>query len=129
MKPLSGKKQRALVALVSGKTQQQAAQTAGVHENTLSRWMQEPEFRDALNTAGERIVATAGRRLLAAAEDAIRVVENIMNDQSETGATRLRAAGLILDKSHEFVQLHQVIDRLAGIESYLQELRENEYPN
>lgn len=129
VKTLSGKQRKAIAALVSGMTQQQAAEAAGVHETTLSRWMQEPEFRAALDTAGERIVDAAGRQLLAFVELAIKVIVDVMNDQDESGATRVRAALAILDKAAEFRALGQLTERIEWIEKSIQEIFNHELSN
>ena len=64
-KVLTYKQQKAIGALIATQTQQRAAEIAGISDKTLTRWMKDANFQDALTEAIQGTTAGTVRRLAA----------------------------------------------------------------
>lgn len=99
---LTRRQQKAIAALASNQYIQDAAEEIQVNRHTLTRWMQDPQFKQALNDAIGDTNKDALRRLAAGIQDALDTIYQIMMDvdgaASRRGAAaRLRAATTWLD--------------------------------
>lgn len=94
---LTSKQRKALAAVLSEPTIAKAAQSAGLAEVTLFRWLREAEFRAALKEAEDEVIDTAVRRLLQVQDVAISTMLDTMTDAEASHAVRLRAAVHVLD--------------------------------
>jgi hypothetical protein len=89
-----------IAALAQGRTVTAAAQTAGLHRNTIYNWLNEPIFKTAVEEAESEYVAILrdGMRDLAAlARDTRR---NLLEDPKTPPSVRLRTALSILQRPH-----------------------------
>lgn len=92
---LTGPQEAAILLLLAGKSQKQAAQEAGVAEETVSRWLNgDPIFVAELNRRKRELWEANRDRLRALHSKAVDVIEELL--EAEDGATRLRAAVAIL---------------------------------
>jgi len=113
---ISGKQQRAILALLSTKNVAEAAARAKVGERTLWRWLGEPMFRVQLAGAEADMLDAATRRLLQLQEGAIETVQAIMQDSEANASVRLRAAQAVLDYLLKLRELRNVEQRLTALE-------------
>jgi hypothetical protein len=91
MKELRGKQGQVVGLLLGGMTQREAAATAGVAEETVSRWRRKDEgFRRALEEGRGELQAANRERLESMTGLALRTLEGLMREGSE--GTRMRAA-------------------------------------
>ena len=111
---VTGKRQAAIEALMSSKTQAEAAQAAGIGLRTLSRWLRDPDFVAELRAYERSAFDTAGRRLATLASDALDVVQVILDDETVSAPVRLRAAESVLDRLLKWrdAGLEERLDRL-----------------
>ena len=93
---------KAIVALLSGKTNSQAAQSAGVTERTIYRWLSDPSFRSELSEAERQMIESATRQMSSLQEKAINILEQLLESQDVSPHTRLSIANSILRLSLAF---------------------------
>jgi len=94
--PLTPPQDHVLALISAGSTISQAAQSAGVHHNTVHNWIHAPHFRLALDRARESKALfwqEESEKLAAAAVDTIRA---LMTEASTPAGVRLKAAQFIL---------------------------------
>ncbi len=116
---LSSRQYRAIMPLITGGGVNEAAQAAGVTRRTITRWLELPEFRDELARAETETVRAASRRMARLADDALGVIESVMNDPKAGQHPRLRAAGLILDACLKWRESVSYEDRLRALEEMI----------
>jgi hypothetical protein len=116
---------KAIEALMTEPNVKAAAQKAGVGFATLRRWLDDPTFcaalREARNKAFERILSG----LSAAAETAVQVLRDLLDNAKEESHVRLRSAKTSLDSFFKSYSLIEIEGRLASIEAQLKAI-ENE---
>jgi hypothetical protein len=111
---------RAVEALASGATKQQAATIAGRTERTINKWLADfPVFADALRRASDMTVDNASRRLGAILDDAIDVIVEIMGDGDTSPHVRLRAAELAIGNLIKLREFGDLADRVTELEERL----------
>ncbi len=113
------KQQKALAALLTEPTILAAADKVGVNERTLHRWLEEPAFDTAYRTARREAVRQAIARLQQVSSAAVSVLETVMNDGDEKGATRVAAAKTVLETAIRAVELEDLAARLSELEARL----------
>lgn len=121
-KNLTSKQRAAVAALLEGKTQAQAAESAGVSAKTVWRWLADHgDFQTAVK--GHSIIALHAARvqLAGSLETAVETIVDIMTavKPGQGSGTRLRAAGMVLDNALRMAEMTDILDRLAAIEEKL----------
>ena len=107
-------RERAIAALLSAPSLEQAAKKAGLSRATLYRWMREPDFKTALRAARREVVdATIGRLQAATAEAVTALVKALT---CTTPTVRVSAARAILEFSFRSVELGDLEERLSALE-------------
>ena len=84
---LPPRQQRAVDALLAGKTATEAAKVAGVDPRTLRRWQAAPDFTQAVDEGRRRLLDDLVHRLTNLSDLAVDVIEGILlsgarNDQA-----------------------------------------------
>ena len=115
----SRKRQAAIAALLGSPTIAHAAQTAGIGESTLLRWLREEGFAREYRLAQREALAQAIATLQAASAAAVTVLRAAMLDQTATAAARIAAARVILEYSFRGAEIADLEERLALIEAQL----------
>jgi HEAT repeat protein len=111
---VTAKQHRAIAALLTTRTVQEAAAEAGVGERTLYRWMGDAAFRVAYSTAShERLAETIGR-LRAVAGEAVETLRTALQDTS--ASVRVRAAVALLDTAVK-VEVDDLAQRVEDLEA------------
>ena len=114
-KKLSPKQTRAVVALVAGRTQQQAANEAGVVESTITRWKQQEHFIAALQDAQAQVIGDVITEMTGGVVDAVRALRGIVNDPDVQPSTRVVAAKAMISEYRflkDFSELAPAIERM-----------------
>jgi len=113
----STKKSRAIAALLTTATQEEAAAVAGVGARTLARWLaDDPEFRSALQRAEGLAIDAAVRRLVGLQDAAVTVFDDVLSNSSISPTVRLRAASSVIDYLLKLRELRNLEERLAALE-------------
>jgi hypothetical protein len=115
---LSAKQNKALEALLSGAAKGDAATVAGVTPRTLNRWINEDVlFWDTLQGESQKTVYEATRRLTAAMDTAVTVINEVMIDKATPAAIRLRAAQIVADTALKLIETSDILRRLDELET------------
>ena len=97
---LSSKKLRVVQALSVGQTPSEACKALGLHRSTIYRWLEEPEFRAALNRARRDLHQALQARSMKLVATAMQITEEELKgsnldatDKVETALKILRGSG------------------------------------
>ncbi len=116
-KALTAQQQRAIRAMLTARTVEDAAKAAGVSRATMFRWLADASFCDELRRAERDALATVTRRLTALAVDAAQVLDDTMSDPDAKRADKLRAADIALGKMLDLRKLYDLEERVAALEA------------
>jgi len=121
----SRKKEEAIVALLSHRSVEEAARAINLNPNTLLRWLEIPEFKNAYLKARRQAVHQAVARLQNSTGTASLVVLKLMTDPNVPAAVRLRAAECALDRAMKGIELEDIEVRLAELERAQEDSRQS----
>jgi transposase-like protein len=113
---LSSRQQKAIACLLSEATVSGAANSAGVSERTLRRWLKQAEFTRVYQQARQESYRESLRLLRRAANAAIAVLVKVMQDVSAPKTARIRAAEVILDHDRRGVMEEDLLVRIQALE-------------
>ena len=113
---LGGKKEAAILALLSQRNVEEAARAAGISERTLYRWMQEPDFDAAYRAARRAAFSQSTARLQQMCAAAVSTLGKIMVDQNAPAASRVRAADSVLDHAAKAIEIEDIEARVSELE-------------
>lgn len=108
---------KAIEALISGSTTEQAAIYAGVQERTVYHWRTQDDFKAALQDAQNHALSSAVIGLSGASIDAVQVLRDIANDTEAPPSTRVSAAKAILDSVIRLKELYDLENRISKLEA------------
>jgi len=110
------KKEQAIVALLTCRTNEEAANAVGVSGVTLLRWQKEPEFQLAYLAAKRAAFGQSIARLHHLSGSAVSTLGKIMLDSAMPPATRARAADSILNHTAKAIELEDIEVRVSELE-------------
>jgi hypothetical protein len=113
---LSPKKEKAILALLSERTVEDAARLAGVPPRTLHRWRKESEFKSAYIAAKREAFSQSIGRLHQMTTAAVSTLGKTMLDPRTPPATKIRAAESILGHTFKAIELEDLESRLSELE-------------
>jgi ATP phosphoribosyltransferase regulatory subunit HisZ len=105
------RKTKALAALMSAPDKTTAAQMAGIDQRTLRRYLNDPEFSEALQEACTELVSEAARRAQMAMVNAVGVLEEISKDKGQTASARISAAKAILSEGARLAETSRELEQ------------------
>lgn len=123
MKALTRKQDRAILALLTSSTLQDAAKVAGIGEATLWRWLQQEDFQEAYQDARRQAVNQAITRLQQATGEAVETLRNIAKDDEAKDSARVTAARVILELAFKAVEIEDLTGRVEELERIAKEAR------
>jgi hypothetical protein len=107
----------AVAALLSQRTQDDAARVAGVGIATLQRWQKLPEFQAAYRDAKRAAFGQSVARLHQMSSAAVSTLGKVMVDPKTPPATRVRAADSILNHTAKAIEIEDIEARVAALET------------
>lgn len=116
---LSPNQQKAVAALITAKSNEEAARQAGVSPRTLSRYLADPEFQAEYKRAFSGLVEGATRRAQKNLEPAVNTLKELMEDREQNGQIRVSAARSLLEYSLKLSERVDILDRLDKLEESL----------
>ena len=123
---LGGKKEAAILALLSSRSVEDAARTANVPLRSLYRWLKEPEFESAYREAKRVAFGQAIARLQQGTPAAASVMLKLMVDPAVPASTRLKAADCVFTHAKNAIELEDVEARVTALESSAQLVEDGE---
>ena len=123
---LTPKQEKAIGALLSESTMEEAAEAAGVNRATIFRWLQQEEFQTAYTQVRRESVKHAIARLQNRSSEAVEVLAEIMKDEMNAPFARVSAAKAIIEYSIKAVEVEDLAKRLAELEALFKLQAESE---
>ena len=121
-KKLSRAQLLAIPHLAAGNSIRATADTIGVSERSIRRWLRQPEFAAALREAEKEVWNATVRKLRALGEKAVNTLGRVLEDPGATPSARIQAARAILDgiaKAEALSRLQDLEDRVRALEERL----------
>ena len=116
---LSTKKQAAIAALLTSPSITEAAEASGIGRSTMHRWLEDPEFKQALSAAEADAISSAVRRMIGDMSDNLALMREIRDDPGSSAALKLRAAALVDASLLRWREAATLEERLVAIEARL----------
>ena len=110
------KMEEAVVALLTQRNIDEAAQAVGIGSATLLRWQKTLEFQTAFREARRAAYQQALARLQQASGAAVSTLLKVMIDPSTPPSVRIRAADSVLEHSAKSIELEDIEARVAELE-------------
>jgi len=118
---LTPRQQKAVELLACGLSIREVAARVGRHERTLRRWLDRPEFVEALSELQDAAWRHALRRLRALAGKAVDTLRDVLCDPEVPATARIGAAKAVFEIMRN-VDLEDLRERLAQLEALAAEL-------
>lgn len=113
---LGAKKDAAILALLSSRSIEEAAQAAEVDPRTLYRWLKDPAFAAKYREGKKAAYAQAIGRLHQMTTAAVTTLGKVMVDSGTPASTRVRAADSILNHVAKAIELEDIEARVTALE-------------
>jgi hypothetical protein len=121
----SNKKSQAIAALLEKPTIKEAAETVGIAEATIFRWLQDPDFQKTYREAKRKLVDSAITRLQKITGEAVEALRAVMNDSESPASARVGAARVVLEMAVKAVELEDLGARLEALEEIVAKREQN----
>ena len=112
---LSENKQKAIAALLTCKTKEQAAEKAGISPRTLRTYFEDPVFQQAYRNAFADLIDSATRRAQQTISPAFDTLSEIMQDTDISPAARVSAARAALEYGLRLTEANDIIAQIREI--------------
>lgn len=103
-----------LVALLTSKSQAEAAQKLGVSKQTVTRRVNVPAFKDKFLQYRKNILDNVNTQLVNGTQEAVNVLVDLLKSKNEI--TRYNASSRILSLAQDYLSMQDIIDRLDKLE-------------
>lgn len=113
---MTPKQQKALLALLTTPTREQAAAAAGITSKTLRGYLADPEFQAEYKKAFAALVEDATRQAQLAVAPALSTLREIVEDTGENAQARISAARSVLEYSIKLTETTDILSRLDELE-------------
>lgn len=116
-----------IAALLSSVSVKQAAESVGIHENTLLKTMQNAEFMERYKAARQTVLNAAVTRMQAITGEAVEALREVLTETDILGRreapanARVSAARCILEMSCRFLESEEILTRLAALEKAVED--------
>ena len=117
---LTTRQRAAIAALVTGATQEAAAEAVGVKARTLRRWQERPLFVAELRAAQDAALSDVTRELADGAKDMLTVLRAVAKDSSMPPHVRVRASLGWLGQLWRARELDELAARIATLEERME---------
>ena len=108
-------KEKALAALLTSKTKNEAAAAAGIAPRTLRDYLADPEFQAAYAAAFRNLVTDATREAQQTLSPAISTLQAIMEDEEENSSARIAAARSLIETALRLTEFNDILTELQTI--------------
>lgn len=113
-------------ALLSTRSIAEASQKLGIQPRTIYNRMKREDFMRLYAEARKRLLKATTEDLQKMTASAVRVLADIMNNESVPANTRIYSATSILQYATKYTELHDVLERIEALEIERERNRENE---
>ncbi len=120
---MTRKMEAAIAALLTAPTIADAAAAVGVHEQSLWRWLQDPDFKARYRDANREALTQSIARLQQVAGRAVDALESVMDDNEAPANAKVSAAKTVLELAFKGAEVIDLDARLSIIEHELTKRR------
>ena len=113
---LPRKAEEAIAALLRFGTIEQAAESIGVAEVTLRRWLKDPGFRSAYQEARRQVVEHATAQLQQLSNSLTKTLKAIEKDEKAPPSARVVACRTVLELAQRGVEMEELVSRVEVLE-------------
>jgi hypothetical protein len=113
----AGKREQAIIALITSRTHRDAATACGIGLRTLQKWLTEPAFAEAYARAKRELIDGTTSELRNHGTKAVATLARIASDTESPAAAQVSAASRILEflyRSHEDEDISARLDKLEA---------------
>jgi len=114
---LDAKQEVAILALLNEPNIKKAAETAGIGERTLHRWLDEPDFSRSYRRARRLAFSQAISMTQKYAPVAVQTLIKVATDSAAPFAAKVSAATALLKFSRESIELDELAERVEALEA------------
>ena len=111
MKP---RMEKALIALITQPTKEEAARAAGITSKTLRDYLKDPEFQEAYKAAFAGMMDEATRSAQQSLNPALTTLREIVEDKKQSPAVRIQAARALLEYGLRLTEINDILSELDG---------------
>lgn len=108
---------RAALALIQQPTVRQAADTAGISERTLYRWLEREDFKALIRQYQDAAIADAIRRMSGGAALAVDTLLALIADPDVRASSRINACRILLGEFRQLREFGELANRVAVLEA------------
>lgn len=123
---MTGRKQKALLGLLSQPTKAAAASYAGISGQTMRNYLADAEFRQAYRDALDDLLDDCTRHSQQQLHDALNVLAEVYSDPEAPPAVRVQAARGSIETALKLTDEYNTAARIEKIEAMLQEAADDE---
>lgn len=113
---MNNRSERYLNALLSSKTQREAAEKAGITPRWLREVMRDPDFAAEYARRKAEIVDDATRRIQGTYQKAITALEGVIDAEKASNRDKINAARAVLEYGQQFTETNDVLTRIEHLE-------------
>ena len=117
---MTANKQRALIALLTSKTQAEAAQAAGLDPRTIRRYMEDEEFVSEYKRQLAGMIDAAADQAKRALCPTLGTLQDITADEGQPGNIRVSAGRAVLEFGLKLIEQADVLARLDELEKQVE---------
>jgi hypothetical protein len=119
--PLGRRQEAAIAALVSSRTNEEAAREARVTSRTLRRWLKHADFRQRLHEARSENFARDCARLQQGTPAAVKTLLKTLVDERAKESLRVGVAKFVIESTQKSLEIEGLDLRISQLEQKLAE--------
>lgn len=116
---ITERKEKALAALLTSQTQEEAANKLGITARTIRQYLQDPEFSQKYKEASSNLITDATEQIQKSLSPAIATLRNIAEDENAVLNARVSAARGLLEYGIRLAELSELYKRIEELEERL----------
>lgn len=113
---LTGRKRKAIEALLTAPTKKEAAAAAGITERALRKYLADSEFQAEYRKACDALIDDATRQLKQLLPLGMDALEHLLTGETISDATRHAAVRTLLEYTAKYTELNDIEQRLEALE-------------
>lgn len=113
---LTQNQQKAIAALLSSPSREDAARKCGLTSRTLRLYFQNDEFCDAYRAAFQELTENATRKAQQLLCPALETLEEVMQDADAPPAAKTNAARIVIDSTIKLTEVNDILTRIENLE-------------
>ncbi len=115
------KKEKALAALLTSSTQQEAAAKCGLSDRTLRQYMQDDEFAHEYAQRRQELLTAATAQLQQSLAAAVAALRSVVEADGSSDSARISAGRVLLEYGLRYSELTDLYQRLSTVEAALRQ--------